>query len=138
MQVDDLDGIAVGILEICVAADESDMSLVLIADDLDAFGFQLRYRPVESLTVHDEGVMDEGMAGIIRPPVVAYIGQDEEVIADDKTFQGMTFNHDEMHIVCPWHGWEYDIATGEMVADRNFRLRKYEVDIRGDEVYVLT
>ncbi len=48
------------------------------------------------------------------------------------------FNHDEIHIVCPWHGWEYDIATGEMVADRNFRLRKYEVDIRGDEVYVLT
>ena len=41
-------------------------------------------------------------------------------------------------LACPWHGWEYDIATGVMVADRNFRLRKYEVDIRGDEVYVLT
>ena len=30
----------------------------------------------------------------------------EEIIAEDKTYQGMTFNHDEMHIVCPWHGWE--------------------------------
>ena len=46
----------------------------------------------------------------------------EEVIAEDKTYQGMTFNHDEMHIVCPWHGWG-DLATGDMVADRKFRLK---------------
>jgi len=61
----------------------------------------------------------------------------EEVIADDKTYQGMRFNHDEMHIVCPWHGWEYDLETGEMVADRKFRLRKYDVEEREDGVYVL-
>jgi nitrite reductase/ring-hydroxylating ferredoxin subunit len=60
----------------------------------------------------------------------------EEVIAPDKTYQGMRFNHDEMHIVCPWHGWEYDLATGVMVADRKFRLRKYEVEERGGAVYV--
>ena len=47
------------------------------------------------------------------------------------------FNHDEMHIVCPWHGWEYDLETGEMVADRKFRLRKYDVEEREDGVYVL-
>lgn len=61
----------------------------------------------------------------------------EEVIAEDKTYQGMRFNHDEMHVVCPWHGWEYDLATGEMVADRKFKLRRYEVVEKGDEVYVL-
>lgn len=61
----------------------------------------------------------------------------EEVIAEDKTYKGMRFNHDEMHIVCPWHGWEYDLASGVMVADRTFKLRKYDVDIRGEEVYVL-
>lgn len=61
----------------------------------------------------------------------------EEVIAEDKTYQGMRFNHDEMHIVCPWHGWEYDLASGVMVADANFKLRKYDVDIRGEEIYVL-
>lgn len=61
----------------------------------------------------------------------------EEVIAEDKTYQGMRFNHDEMHIVCPWHGWEFDISNGEAVADRKFRLRKYNVEVRGDDVYVL-
>ena len=61
----------------------------------------------------------------------------EEVIAEDKTYQGMRFNHDEMHIVCPWHGWEYDLATGEMVADRKYKLKSYEVVEKGDDIYVL-
>jgi nitrite reductase (NADH) small subunit len=61
----------------------------------------------------------------------------EEVIADDKTYKGMRFNHDEMHIVCPWHGWEFDIANGEAVADRKWKLRKYDVEVRGEDVYVL-
>ena len=61
----------------------------------------------------------------------------EEIIADDKTYQGMRFNHDEMHIVCPWHGWEYDLETGVMVADKTFRLRKYEVFEREEEIYVV-
>ena len=61
----------------------------------------------------------------------------EEVIADDRTYQGMRFNHDEMHIVCPWHGWEYDLATGINVADKAFQLRKYEVVEKGGEIYVL-
>jgi nitrite reductase/ring-hydroxylating ferredoxin subunit len=62
----------------------------------------------------------------------------EEVIAPDKTYQGMRFNHDEMHIVCPWHGWEYDLATGVMVADKRFKLRKYDVVERGGAVYVVS
>jgi len=53
------------------------------------------------------------------------------------TYQGMRFNHDEMHIVCPWHGWEYDLETGVMVADRTFRLRKYDVVEKEDGIYVL-
>ena len=61
----------------------------------------------------------------------------EEVIAEDKTYKGMRFNHDEMHIVCPWHGWEFDIANGEAVADRKHKLRRYDVEVRGEDVYVL-
>ena len=60
----------------------------------------------------------------------------EEVIAEDKTYQGMRFNHDEMHIVCPWHGWEFNIADGVACADNKWKLRKYDVELRGDDVYV--
>ncbi len=39
------------------------------------------------------------------------------MIADDRTYQGQTFG-DEVHFVCPWHGYEYDLKTGECVGDR--------------------
>ncbi len=28
-----------------------------------------------------------------------------------------------MHFLCPWHGSEYDLATGECAADRRLRLK---------------
>ena len=48
----------------------------------------------------------------------------EEVIADDKTYHGMRFNHDEMHIVCPWHGWEYDLETVSTAEQNGARWRR--------------
>ena len=66
------------------------------------------------------------------------MAQVEEVIAADKTYQGMRFNDDDMHIVCPWHGWEYHLETGEFVANPKIRLRKFEVEERGDEIYIIT
>ena len=37
---------------------------------------------------------------------------------------------------CPWHGWEFDLLTGKMLADERIRIRKYPVDIRDGTVYV--
>ncbi|HUZ34469.1 MAG TPA: hypothetical protein VMV19_20560 [Xanthobacteraceae bacterium] len=34
-------------------------------------------------------------------------------------------------------GMEYDMKTGECVADRRMKLKKFEVVQKGDEVYVL-
>jgi len=40
-------------------------------------------------------------------------------------------------IECPWHGWEYDLETGEGTADRRFKLRRLEVRVRAGEAYVV-
>ena len=81
----------------------------------------------QNLCAHQGGPACEGLL----------MAKVEEVIAEDKTYQGMRFNHDEMHIVCPWHGWEYDLESGVMVADPTFRLRKYDVVEKEDGIYVL-
>jgi nitrite reductase/ring-hydroxylating ferredoxin subunit len=60
-----------------------------------------------------------------------------DIIAPDKTYQGQTFS-DELHFACPWHGYEYDIKTGECVGDRRLKLRKFDVVRRGDDVFVVT
>jgi nitrite reductase (NADH) small subunit len=39
-------------------------------------------------------------------------------------------------IACPWHGLEYHVPTGLCLAMPEIRLRRYEVAVRGDEVYV--
>jgi nitrite reductase/ring-hydroxylating ferredoxin subunit len=59
-----------------------------------------------------------------------------EVLAADKTFVGEIFG-DEVHFVCPWHGFEYDLKTGENVANRTLKLRKYDVIERDGDVYVV-
>ena len=66
------------------------------------------------------------------------IAKVEERLLPDKTSQGLYFSDSEMHFVCPWHGYEYDMKTGECVSDRKLKLRKYKVVEKGDEVYVLT
>jgi nitrite reductase (NADH) small subunit len=60
------------------------------------------------------------------------------VLAPDKTWLGQRFSADEAHFVCPWHGYEYDIKTGECAGNRNLRLKSFKVVRRGTDLYVIT
>jgi hypothetical protein len=37
---------------------------------------------------------------------------------------------------CPWHQWEFDLTTGQTLADPNRRIRTYQVDVTDGEVFV--
>lgn len=39
-------------------------------------------------------------------------------------------------VTCPWHGWEYDIITGENLFDRKTKLATYPVRVENGEVQV--
>jgi nitrite reductase (NADH) small subunit len=43
---------------------------------------------------------------------------------------------DGSKIVCPWHGWEYDAATGQLFDDPKSKLQVYPIKIQGGEVLV--
>jgi nitrite reductase/ring-hydroxylating ferredoxin subunit len=34
---------------------------------------------------------------------------------------------------CPWHGWEFDLLTGEHLVDERTRLKSYEVEVAAGE-----
>ena len=38
---------------------------------------------------------------------------------------------------CPWHGWEFDLATGRCPEDPSIRVATYDVRVVGDCVQVL-
>ena len=39
-------------------------------------------------------------------------------------------------LTCPWHGYEYKLATGELLLDPNAKLPRFPVEIREGEVYL--
>jgi nitrite reductase/ring-hydroxylating ferredoxin subunit len=110
------------------ALGEGDRRVVLAGDlEIGVFRRNGAFYAYRNLCAHQGGPACEGLL----------MAKVEEVIAPDKTYQGMRFNHDEIHIVCPWHGYEYDLTTGECVGDRRLRLTKYQVVERGDDLYAL-
>ncbi|HEX7588401.1 MAG TPA: Rieske 2Fe-2S domain-containing protein [Anaerolineae bacterium] len=40
-------------------------------------------------------------------------------------------------LTCPWHGFQYNITTGQLLVDPNSRLDRYEVVVKGDELLLL-
>lgn len=39
-------------------------------------------------------------------------------------------------VTCPWHGWQYETATGRHTLDRSIGLRPYDVHVEGDAIVV--
>jgi nitrite reductase (NADH) small subunit len=64
------------------------------------------------------------------------IAKVDEVIAEDRTSKGMAFSKTRMHVVCPWHGFEFDIRTGIHPGNPRARLRKMKVAVDGGDVIV--
>jgi nitrite reductase/ring-hydroxylating ferredoxin subunit len=86
-----------------------------------------RFYALDNTCLHMGGPVGEGII----------IGKVEAILGEDKRFLGERFSEEEIHIVCPWHGWEYDIDTGACAGDGRLRLRRYETVERGDDVYVI-
>lgn len=85
------------------------------------------FRAFTNMCLHMGGPVGEG---VIMPKV-------EAVLDDQQRLMGETFSADKLHLVCPWHGWEYDIDTGRAIGNSTLQLERYETAVRGDDVYVV-
>ncbi|MFQ5692925.1 MAG: Rieske (2Fe-2S) protein [Nitrospinota bacterium] len=102
---------------------------ILVQDGLEIGVFRVKggFHAYHNRCAHQGGPVCQGK---IIPRV-------EEDIAPDRTARGLRFSAERTHIVCPWHGYEYDIETGVHPGNRKVRLRKCEVTVRDGEVYVI-
>ena len=39
-------------------------------------------------------------------------------------------------VTCPWHGWAYDVTSGECATDRSIKVQKFDVKVEGEDVLV--
>lgn len=65
------------------------------------------------------------------------INRVEERIAPDKRSLGFKFSAQQVNIVCPWHGYEYDIRTGCHQGNPEVRLKAVPVQMRNGMVYLV-
>ncbi|MGZ3409583.1 MAG: Rieske (2Fe-2S) protein [Xanthobacteraceae bacterium] len=64
------------------------------------------------------------------------IAKVEEGIAADRTATGMEFSKTKINVVCPWHGFEFDIRTGRHHGNARYRLKPIKVRVEGGDVIV--
>jgi nitrite reductase/ring-hydroxylating ferredoxin subunit len=107
---------------------DGERRIVFIGDqEIGIFKEDGRYYAYSNVCLHQGGPACEGL-------IIAKV---EEKIMPDRTSCGLSFSSTERHFVCPWHGYEYDIRTGEFVGDRRRKLRSYRVVRKGENVYVI-
>ncbi len=84
------------------------------------------YHACRNLCPHQGGPACEGLQ---LPRVLA-------VIDHEHKFHGQTYDEGELHFVCPWHGYEFKMKTGECAGDPQIRLHRYPATERDGNVYV--
>ena len=107
---------------------DGDRRIVFVGDnEIGVFRHGGQYFAYSNFCLHQGGPACEGLT----------IAKVEERIMPDKTSKGLYFSDTELHFVCPWHGYEYDIKTGECAGNRALRLRSFPVVRRGTDIFVV-
>lgn len=108
--------------------DEFDRKIVLTGGmKIGVFRVDEAFHAYENRCMHQGGPVCEGKI----------LGKVETVLEDDRNVLREKFSATEKHLVCPWHGYEYDIVTGEQAGDRRLKLNSFDVVERDGMVYLL-
>jgi nitrite reductase/ring-hydroxylating ferredoxin subunit len=84
------------------------------------------FHAFENRCLHQGGPVCEGRI----------MGRVEAVLDDNRRLLGERFSSEKQHLICPWHGYEYDLRTGECAADPKLKLRRFEVVEEEGTLYV--
>lgn len=112
-------------LHYVASVDEIDIGDRVIVDvegmEIAVFNVKGDFHGVANYCTHQGGPVCEG-------PVYGTISVDED--------GDMCFDRDGELIVCPWHGWSFDIETGEHISKSQYVLPTYDVVVRDESVYI--
>ncbi|MGH7829123.1 MAG: Rieske (2Fe-2S) protein [Candidatus Binatia bacterium] len=74
-----------------------------------------------------------------KPVAVCNVDGNFHAISDTCIHRGGPLGEGEMDgkiIVCPWHGWRYDVTTGANEMNPSVTVEKYQVKVEGDDLLV--
>jgi nitrite reductase/ring-hydroxylating ferredoxin subunit len=114
---------------VCKHGEMAESSVRIVASggrEVGVFLHNSEYYAYHNLCPHQGGPVCEGLT----------IPKVQAVISPDKTAHGNTYDDNEMHFVCPWHGYEYNMKTGECAGDASIRLHRHKIIERDGYIYV--
>lgn len=92
---------------------------------IGVFNVDGEYIAFENECLHQHGPV---CTGKIQPKLEGEFVEPGKLVAESFS--------DTSTIACPWHGWEYDLMTGEHLGDSSEKLKMYPVVIEDGEVFV--
>lgn len=106
--------------------DHGDRKIVTIeGSSIGVFNFDGEYYAAANRCLHEGGPVCEGR---LRGALVGEYKEPGERVEEKFS--------DTPAIACPWHGWEYDLTTGEHLGDPEVMLPTYETEVRDGTIYV--
>ncbi|AXA37274.1 MAG: non-heme iron oxygenase ferredoxin subunit [Candidatus Hydrogenedentota bacterium] len=93
------------------------------------------------VATHGELKPGEGKSLLVEnvPIALFYVGDKYYAIEDTCCHRGGPLGEgsvDGLSVACPWHGWEFDLVTGECRTNPGARQRTYEVKVEGNDILV--
>ena len=78
---------------------------------------------------------------VVRGRIVALFNVDGDVYALDGVcpHQGGPLGKGRLHgciVTCPWHGWQFDVATGQHQTSASLRHPRYDVKLDEGAIWV--
>jgi len=61
----------------------------------------------------------------------------EEMVDAEQRSLGLRWVDEDIHIVCPWHGFEFNLRTGRHPGDHPTKLQGFKTRVEEGKVYVL-
>ncbi|HTS28603.1 MAG TPA: Rieske (2Fe-2S) protein [Bryobacteraceae bacterium] len=74
-----------------------------------------------------------------QPYAICHTGGDVRALSGVCIHRGGPLGQGQIHegrVVCPYHLWEFDCATGEYDLDPSRRVPTFEVKVEGEDVFL--
>jgi len=110
----------------CAELREGERKLVQVGSrSVGLFNVRGSYHALLNVCPHTGGTLCEGPIG----------GTNKAV--DLKDGYQYVYEREGEILRCAWHGWEFDIATGECLSQAGMNAKRYPVEIEDGKVYVV-
>lgn len=91
--------------------------------EIAVFRHEGEYYALANFCIHQAGPLCEG----------ALSGS----ISTDEDGWDWVYDDEERYIVCPWHGWMFDIETGRSPKDERYAVPTYDAEVEDGTVYAV-